>query len=92
MSDKPQKRERIKVLKSCRGSEDGAKVLRFEPDGGEAGDGVYEVAENLAIAFVDEQKTAERTGLAKAVDKVKEVVSGKGKKAEKPEGEGAAEA
>lgn len=83
-----QKRERIRVLKSCRGSENGHKVLNFEPDGGENNDGVYEVAANLAVAFVDEQKTAERLGLAGVADKVKEAVKGKGKKGE-GEGEGA---
>lgn len=72
---------RIKVLKSCRGAEDGVTVQTFNPDGGEKGDGVYEVAPNLAVAFVDEQKTAERLGVAGVVDKVKDAVGGKGGKA-----------
>lgn len=70
------KTERIRITQSCRGSADGFTVLNFEPDGGSAKDGVYEVAANLVAAFVDEQKTAERVGLAGAADKVAEVVSG----------------
>lgn len=70
------KTERIKITQSCRGSADGFTVLSFEPDGGPAKDGVYEVAPSLSAAFCDEQKTAERVGLAGVADKVAEVVSG----------------
>ena len=70
------KRERIKITQPCRGSEDGFTVLNFTPDGGAAKDGVYEVATSLAAAFCDEQKTAERVGLAGVADKVAEAVSG----------------
>lgn len=72
MSDK---RTRIKIVTACRGSEDGAHVLDFAPDGGPNGDGVYEVTANLVAAFCDEQKTAERVGLAGIADKVAAAVS-----------------
>lgn len=69
-------KQRIRVTQPCRGSEDGFTVLNFDPDGGAGKDGVYEVAPSLATAFCDEQKTAERVGLAGVADKVAEVVGG----------------
>lgn len=70
-----EKRERVRITKACRGSENGFSILDFTPDGGENGDGVYDVAPNLAAAFCDQQKTAERVGLAGVADKVKEAVA-----------------
>lgn len=91
---KEPKRVNIKITAECRGSEDGCTVKVFYPNGGPNGDGVYETTEALAEAFVDHQKTAERTGAAAAVAKVveaageaagavAEAVTGKGKRAAK---------
>jgi hypothetical protein len=74
---------KIKMLKSAHGSDNGFEVKAY------LADTEYEVGEELAAAFVDDMKVAQRTGVAGVADKVADVVDvvvgkAKGKKVDDP--------
>lgn len=43
----------IKMLQNAKGANDGAIVRSYTTDGGDNGDGVYNVSDDLGQAFVD---------------------------------------